>query len=103
MRRGLPGIDNLFQDVQYGVRMLRKSPGFALMTVLTLAVGIGVNTTLFTAFNTVALRPAPAQYAHGCSIRDDMAKEIDAVLNEEQRKKFEEMLADMGKKKKKAA
>jgi len=36
-------------------------------------------------------------------LRDDMAKEIDAVLNEEQRKKFDEMLADMGKKKKKAA
>src|SRR5579859_2933690 len=54
----------LWRDVQYGVRMLTKNPGFTWMTVLTLAVGIGVSTTLFTAFNTVALRPAPGKQSN---------------------------------------
>jgi len=50
-------LDRLAQDLRYGVRMLVNNPSFTLVAVLTLAVGIGVNTAIFTAYNAVALRP----------------------------------------------
>jgi predicted permease len=49
--------DDMFQDLRYGVRMLVNQPGFTLVAVLTLAFGIGVNTAVFTLFNSVALKP----------------------------------------------
>jgi macrolide transport system ATP-binding/permease protein len=53
---GWGSLDRLAQDLRYGVRMLGNNPSFTLIAVLTLAVGIGVNTAIFTAFNAVALR-----------------------------------------------
>ena len=51
-----PWLDSLWQDSRYALRSLRKSPGFALTAILTLGAGIGLNVSLFTIFNALALQ-----------------------------------------------
>jgi putative ABC transport system permease protein len=60
-QRGLPWLEDIGRDLRYAGRLLRRDPGFTVVAVLTLAIGIGVNTTVFTAYKAMVARPLDAR------------------------------------------
>ncbi|MDQ3803688.1 MAG: ABC transporter permease [Acidobacteriota bacterium] len=71
--RGGGMLETLWQDVRYGVRALLKQPGFAAVAVLTLALGIGANSTIFSFANGVLLRPLPYENPERLVLVDETA------------------------------
>jgi len=58
-------MKTLFQDVRYGLRMLWKTPGFTIVAVVSLALGVGLNTAIFSIVNVMLIRPVPMVKDHG--------------------------------------
>ncbi len=58
---GIPGVESIIQDLRFGLRQLRRNPGFAAVVVITLALGIGANTAIFSAIQAVMLSALPVK------------------------------------------
>src|SRR5437867_8373420 len=100
-RRGLPILENFLRDLRFGARTLRKNPGFTAVAVLTLALGIGANTAIFSVVNGVLLKPLPYRqpdrlvslFLHGRGLDRGVMGEADFLALNERQKVFEQVAA----------
>jgi predicted permease len=79
----VPWLESIWQDLAYAARSLRRQPGFALVAIVVLACAIGLNTSLFTVFNAVALRPwsvpEPARVVRVFGVMRNTVKQFDTI------------------------
>src|SRR5579859_3334253 len=100
-QRGVPIMETLLQDIRFGLRQLRRNPGFTTVAVLTLAMGIGANTAIFSVVNAVVLRPLPYPQSERLvwisevipSLNAELVAGGDYVDWRDQNKSFERMTA----------
>src|SRR5262249_43470301 len=98
---GFGALETIWQDLRYGARMLLKQPGFTVVAVITLALGIGANTAIFSVVNAVLLRPLHYEdpdrlvvlWAAHSQVRREVASLPDFVDWREQSRSFERMAA----------
>lgn len=81
-QRGLPMLEMLAQDIRYGLRMLRKNPGFTAVALLTLALGIGANTAIFSVLDAVMLQTLPVRNPQQLVLVNWTAKDFPGVLED---------------------
>ncbi|HYN83898.1 MAG TPA: ABC transporter permease [Pyrinomonadaceae bacterium] len=77
--RGVRVLDELAQDLRFGLRLLSKKPGFTAVAVLTLALGVGANTAIFSVVNALILRPLPLPEAESLVLLFEQSKKSGAL------------------------
>ena len=78
---GVRWLEEFFQDIRYGFRLLRKNPGFSAVVILALALGLGANTALFSLFNTVLLGALPVQHPEQLVVLSTVNENSDSITS----------------------